>query len=101
VSTKTLPPSQALSRTEAAIYPGISASEFDEPVDEQASLLYVGVSLNAVARLSAHNRDSHWFNRIARVEVERHPTREAALAAELEAIRTEKPLHNIAGRVAA
>jgi hypothetical protein len=68
--------------------------------DQDGALLYVGISLNAVSCLSAHRR-SPWSNRIARIEVESHPTREAALAAELAAIRNEKPLHNIVGRVAA
>ena len=64
-------------------------------------LLYVGISLNAIIRLAAHRTRSSWFDEIVRVEVERHPTRQAALAAELAAIRNEKPLHNILGRAAA
>lgn len=67
--------------------------------DGQGCLLYVGVSLNALQRLSEH-RYSYWIDRVARVDIERFPSREAALAAEREAIRIEKPLHNIAGRVA-
>jgi hypothetical protein len=35
------------------------------------------------------------------IQSARAEAREAALAAELEAIRTEKPLHNIVGKVAA
>jgi hypothetical protein len=62
-------------------------------------LLYVGVSLSAISRLSDH-RTSRWFDQIVDVEVEYYPTREAALAAEREAIRTENPLYNIAGKVA-
>jgi hypothetical protein len=62
-------------------------------------LLYVGISLDVISRLSDH-RASRWFDHIARVEIQRYPTREAALAAEAEAIHTEKPLFNITGKVA-
>jgi hypothetical protein len=55
----------------------------------------------SASRLSKHCKTSHWFDSIARVDVERFPSRQAALAAERRAIRNEKPLHNIAGRVAA
>ena len=69
--------------------------------DRDGRLLYIGISLNAIARLAEHRDTSHWFSQIARVEIEPYPTRKAALAAELEAIRTENPLYNIVGRVAA
>jgi hypothetical protein len=69
--------------------------------DSDGVLLYVGIAVDPTNRLKQHLNVSHWRDSIVRVEIERHPTREAALAAELEAIRTEKPLHNIAGRVAA
>jgi predicted GIY-YIG superfamily endonuclease len=69
--------------------------------DSDGRLLYVGISLNVVARLSEHCKTSHWFGSITRIDVERFRSRQAALAAERKAIRTEKPLHNIAGRVAA
>jgi hypothetical protein len=66
--------------------------------DSEGCLLYVGISLNAIARLANHRLTSHWFETVARVEIERFRSRQAALAAERKAIRTEKPLHNIAGR---
>jgi hypothetical protein len=68
--------------------------------DNAGRLLYVGISLNAFHRLAQHKQHSHWFSRVAHVEIERFPTRMAALLAERAAIRDEKPLHNIAGRVA-
>lgn len=58
-------------------------------------LLYVGISLNAVARLCQHRQAAPWFPDIARVEIEWLPTREAALDAEKAAIRSERPLHNV------
>lgn len=63
--------------------------------DADGELLYVGVSLNAVARLAQHRDSSQWFNQIRSVVIERHPTREAAIEAEKAAIKCEKPKHNI------
>lgn len=63
--------------------------------DADGRLLYVGISLSAVARLSQHANGSHWSKAITRVEVETHPSRDAALAAERAAILAEKPLHNV------
>lgn len=61
--------------------------------DKNDKLLYVGISLNAVARLSQH-RNKRWFGEIAKVTVEKCPTREAALEAETKAIETEDPINN-------
>ena len=58
-------------------------------------LLYVGVSLSAVARLSCHSRTSPWYPMIARVTVEPFRSRRAALEAEQVAIRTERPRYNV------
>lgn len=58
-------------------------------------LLYVGCSLSAVARLAQHRDHATWFADIARVEIEKFPTREAALKAEVGAIVAEQPAHNI------
>lgn len=63
--------------------------------DETGALLYVGVSLNTVSRLVDHKRTAKWFSRLARVEVQRFPTREASLDAERLAVETERPLYNI------
>lgn len=64
--------------------------------DAAGNLLYVGISLNAVARLYQHSIGAKWFRDIARIEVEWHPSRSAAAAAEIAAIRSERPLHNTA-----
>lgn len=63
--------------------------------DAVGQLLYVGISLSAVARLAGHKQTAHWFENIARVDIEWHPTREAALEAEVSAIQLEHPLHNV------
>lgn len=60
-------------------------------------LLYVGVSLNVLARFAAHISQSDWASETARIDVENFPTREEALAAERRAIRDEVPRHNVYG----
>jgi predicted GIY-YIG superfamily endonuclease len=63
--------------------------------DKDDALLYVGVSLNAVQRLSQHRDASHWFAEIASVKVEWFADRKEALAAERAAITAENPRHNL------
>ncbi len=63
--------------------------------DSEGTLLYIGVSLNAIVRLSQHKTASGWFEQISRVEIEKFPSRAAALNAETEAIKREDPLHNV------
>jgi GIY-YIG catalytic domain-containing protein len=64
----------------------------------EGELLYVGISLSAIVRLAGHRNKSEWFDKIARVEIENLPNRSAALKAELLAIKTEKPKHNLSGK---
>lgn len=59
------------------------------------SLLYVGISLSWPSRTKAHAHGSRWFDQVARVEIEQFATREAALEAEREAIKREKPKFNV------
>jgi hypothetical protein len=63
---------------------------------DRGTLLYIGISINAVARLAQH-RDKPWFPRIAKITVERFDTYDEAEAAELRAICYEGPIHNIKG----
>lgn len=64
--------------------------------DASGELLYVGISLNTVARTQQHAYGALWFEQIKRIEIEWHANRPAAEAAEVQAIRSELPLHNIA-----
>lgn len=66
---------------------------------ESGELLYVGISLSVMSRLSSHKNSSAWFNSAATIDIEYHPTRTGALAAEKQAIQTECPVHNKAGKV--
>jgi hypothetical protein len=48
---------------------------------------------------NAHRCEKDWFPTVTRTTVQGFPTREEALAAELEAIRSEAPVHNVKGKV--
>ena len=58
------------------------------------ALLYVGISLGPVSRLEQHRHNSSWANQIDRITIERFPSREEASAAEIAAIKAEKPQFN-------
>ncbi|WP_448679960.1 GIY-YIG nuclease family protein [Pseudomonas nicosulfuronedens] len=81
----------AAERIEALPKPGFLYRHFDA----DGALLYVGISLNAISRLAQHKDHAHWFQLIARVEIEQHPSREAAIQAEKIAITKENPRHNL------
>lgn len=67
--------------------------------NKAGKLLYVGISICALERLRQHRNDSAWFEDIATVEIEKFHTAAAAMAAEIEAIKREKPLYNKAHSV--
>ena len=58
-------------------------------------LLYVGMSGNSIARWISHKRKSLWADDVAIMTVDHHPTKEAAVDVEAEAIPTEKPPFNL------
>lgn len=62
--------------------------------DENNALLYVGISLSAVYRMSSHKHKSNWYAQAVTIKIENLPSRAAAEAAEKHAIKTEAPLHN-------
>lgn len=62
------------------------------------ALLYVGIAGNPGRRFEQHRADKPWWGDVTHITLEHHLDRAAALAAELKAIRTENPRHNIAGR---
>ncbi|SES04203.1 GIY-YIG nuclease family protein [Streptomyces qinglanensis] len=65
--------------------------------DGDDALLYVGITHNVEQRFAAHAVKAPWWHEAARQTVEWYDSRAAALAAELHAIRAERPRHNIAG----
>lgn len=66
--------------------------------DQDGGLLYVGVSCNPAARLNEHAAKKSWWRLVARKTAVLHGSRGEALAEEDRAIRTESPVHNVAGR---
>jgi predicted GIY-YIG superfamily endonuclease len=66
--------------------------------DASGALLYVGVSVAPIARLTEHKAGSPWAQTSATIIVEWWPDKASALAAETKAINQEKPRHNRSGR---
>jgi predicted GIY-YIG superfamily endonuclease len=66
--------------------------------DNTDALLYIGIAGNPGRRFEQHRTEKPWWGDVTRITLEHHPTREDALEAELAAIRTENPRHNINGR---
>lgn len=58
-------------------------------------LLYVGISLSALYRLSQHRQNADWYDDISEVTIQHFNSREEALRAERLAIQSECPAHNI------
>lgn len=58
-------------------------------------LLYVGITDHPEARRASHRKNAAWWSRHDRYAVERYATRADARAAELNAIRAERPECNV------
>jgi len=63
--------------------------------DKDNNLLYVGISFSAAVRASEHRRTSAWYSSAVKMTMENFDTRKECELAEQNAIRKEKPLHNI------
>lgn len=67
--------------------------------DDAGRLLYVGSTITSVrTRLAVHEKDAPWWPAVADVRVEQFTHELAARAAEVRAIRTENPAHNVKER---
>ena len=62
--------------------------------DAEGALLYVGMTCNVLKRMQAHARTKDWWPQAETVEAAWYPDSASAFAAEQEAIRMERPLHN-------
>jgi predicted GIY-YIG superfamily endonuclease len=60
----------------------------------QGQLLYVGITCDPVRRTATHFVNSDWAADLARIEVEWHDSKKAAIDAECRAIRSEQPVNN-------
>lgn len=58
-------------------------------------LLYVGRTINPRTRLRTHARSKDWYEDAVRIEMERFPDIESLALAEIEAIKKERPVHNL------
>lgn len=58
-------------------------------------LLYVGISCSFFDRMEDHYVRKDWFDDVHVIVAERFVDREAAENAEIAAIKTERPLHNV------
>jgi predicted GIY-YIG superfamily endonuclease len=70
----------------------VSLYRFFNPTGE---LLYIGITNRVPRRLDEHGDDKPWYLEVARVTVEHHTDRHAALRAEKNAIKAERPRYNI------
>ena len=66
--------------------------------DVAGQLLYVGITVSVEARMTSHRGLQPWWPSVATIRLEHFPDRASVDRAELEAIRTEAPLHNVARR---
>lgn len=63
--------------------------------DADGALLYIGISLDPGKRWKQHRDDKPWWSEVAKVTVEPHPSRPAAMDAERAAIAAERPRYNV------
>lgn len=61
---------------------------------QNGTLLYVGISLSALSRYRNHKTSANWWLEISSIQVVNYPSKELAVAAEKEAIISERPLYN-------
>ena len=59
------------------------------------TLLYVGLTVNPGKRMEKHAYGKPWWAEVARIAMEQHGSIEALREAERDAIKTEKPRHNV------
>jgi len=62
--------------------------------DANGVLLYIGIARSILQRTAQHEKNAAWAEEIARIDVEWHNSREAALQAEAVAITADRPFHN-------
>ena len=69
----------------AAVYRHINAN---------GETIYIGCSINPMARFNMHRSQSPWAMDVRKIEIEWYDTQEKALAEEQRLIKAERPLHN-------
>lgn len=69
--------------------------------NRDGQLLYAGITRDVQARMRAHRASKEWWPQVAEQRVEWFPNRPAAAAAEVKALRTERPAYDQSYRQAA
>jgi predicted GIY-YIG superfamily endonuclease len=64
--------------------------------DAQGGLLYVGIAGNPGRRFQEHAGTKAWWGQVSWVHIEHYETRAEAEAAEIKAIKIERPKYNVA-----
>lgn len=64
---------------------------------DDGTLLYVGITRNIGMRFLHHRGNKPWWPEVARWTMAWYPSRREASAAELAAIASERPVHNVLG----
>lgn len=66
--------------------------------DRYNHLLYVGITGSGSGRMHGHSSSSRWWGKVHHSTFKHYRTRELAAAAEIEAIKAERPRYNIMHR---
>ena len=61
----------------------------------EETLLYIGITANPGRRIKEHKRDKGWWEGITRITLQHFGSREELAVAEVTAIQSEGPLHNV------
>jgi predicted GIY-YIG superfamily endonuclease len=64
--------------------------------DSARQLLYVGITFDPRTRWKAHGEDKAWWTDVSSIDVQHFTSRTAADRAERRAIRSDRPLYNVA-----
>lgn len=86
----------AVKLAEQYFRPGVTDHLLYKPRDCNGRLLYVGITNDTTRRFREHAESKDWWHTVARIDVFHYPTRADLAAAEIVAIKRERPIHNVA-----
>lgn len=81
---------------EQYLRPGVTNHHLYRFYDRNNRLLYVGITSDTRVRFRQHAESKKWWPDVAVREITHYPTRPDLAAAEIVAIKRERPLYNIA-----